>query len=274
MAWWEREYQQESSYARGGGAGWNFQWPPMGARVLFSLHVVAFIVLLVSRADAEGAILPWVRLDAPPNAWPAILFHPLGVRGFSIVFVGYVIWSLGGLIEGRLGRRQLLRLYIFGNLLAGAAYFAIAPLVSRGELYALDMPLGALAAWALLGWRQFHGDSVLVFNRMTTRSNLIAIGAAIVVGMAILGHGSTTTAWLLSGLAGCAAVPLAERLPVIRFGRGRRSTSRPSARRPAEPDIDDVLAKISRQGLDALTDAERARLEAARQAKLDATRGR
>jgi hypothetical protein len=36
---------------------------------------------------------------------------------------------------------------------------------------------------------------------------------------------------------------------------------------PDEPDIDDTLAKISRQGLDLLTQVGRDRLEAARRAK-------
>jgi hypothetical protein len=57
-----------------------------------------------------------------------------------------------------------------------------------------------------------------------------------------------------------------DRRPQRSHGPAAPDRAAPAA--PDEPDIDEILAKISREGLQALTDEERARLAAARAAKL------
>jgi hypothetical protein len=84
-------------------------------------------------------------------------------------------------------------------------------------------------------------------------------------------------AWLAALVAGGASilVPL-PRLARPRLRLARRPRVRPSrvTERPlleeSEPDIDAILAKISRTGIDSLTAAERSQLEAARRARLRA----
>jgi len=77
--------------------------------------------------------------------------------------------------------------------------------------------------------------------------------------------------------SGALAEPLVQTLAAFPRHRPHRLTRSPTSTRstldtspitPGEPDIDDILAKISRAGLDSLTEDERQRLEDARRTKL------
>ncbi|MCA9244000.1 MAG: hypothetical protein KDA32_08610, partial [Phycisphaerales bacterium] len=177
----------------------------------------------------------------------------------------------------------LLSTYAVGNLLGGGGFLIVARLNPPLAIFPLMMPIGALAAWAWWGWRNLRTDTVLVFSQAVRAGDLIAIIAAVYIGMTILGRGFGTVAWLAAIGCGIAAPALVDAINEWREGRAEaparvarrpatRSISRERSEQPApetrDDDIDDVLAKISREGMDALTDAERARLEAARQRKL------
>jgi hypothetical protein len=107
---------------------------------------------------------------------------------------------------------------------------------------------------------------------------LIGIGAAIAIGLMFAFRGPGAPGWLAALIAGGLAAPAVQLLPGAPTRRQRppRPVVTPSvpfevpppAESLDEPDIDDVLAKISRSGLTSLSPAERERLEAARQAKL------
>jgi hypothetical protein len=142
------------------------------------------------------------------------------------------------------------------------------------------MPAGALAAWVLAAWRNLSDEMVSVFGRLTTVAKTVAIGAAIIAGLIFFQQGPAATGWLIAAAAGSLASPLVES---IRRPQ-RRTTGVPwvprdgvgpagRAHGAAEPGVDDraldeLLAKISRDGLDSLTPAERERLDAARRSKL------
>ncbi len=273
MAWWERDYDRPA-YQSPAAPRWMPRRPPTASLVLVVIHVVAFAAMLVARLDSSGVPLTYARLGAPPNHWPSILLHPLTTWGISIIFVVYVVWVLGGKIERQLGPRRMVRLYVLGNLFAGAAYFLMAPVLGLRELHPLSMPAGAMAAWCLVAWREFRHEMVAVFGRLMVVGNLVGLIGATMAGATILFTGSASTAWLVAVIAGCLAVPASASLPIIRFAGSTKKPphrGRDDVRVAPEPDdsaVDDILAKISRDGMHALTDEERARLEAARQAKL------
>ena len=123
-----------------------------------------------------------------------------------------------------------------------------------------------------------NAEMVLIFGRLTTVAKVAGIGAAIVAGMVFFAGGPQATAWLLAAGAGCVAWPLlgvfrAKVVAGVTMPRGGRTPAAAvdhpaeSAVNDADVDIDDILAKISRRGLDALTPTERERLELARRAK-------
>jgi hypothetical protein len=116
-----------------------------------------------------------------------------------------------------------------------------------------------------------------VFGKLTTTAKAVALGAAVIAALVFFFGGPGATGWLIAAAAGSLAWPavslLAGVTPRARGPRTPRTLGEP--RRSDEPEpsaadavLDEILAKISREGLDALTPAERERLEAARRAKL------
>ena len=243
------------------------------------LHGAAFALMLMLERGGGADVVRLLVLKGAESHPLGILLHPFATTGLlSILFVVLALWSLGAQLEPRLNAPRLVGLYVLGNLTAGAVYFGAARLAPGLSSAPLDSPIGALAALCLAACRQLRNEPVQVFGRVTNAAVVYAICAAIVAGLALVASGIGGLAWLAAALAGCASALIVEHLPVFHLTRRLRPqrTVRPSLPRPAAPskrheaeiDIDDILAKISREGLAALTDAERARLEAARQAKL------
>ena len=280
MGIWDREYTR-ASFGQRGGVGWQSHLPPRAALALIGVHVFGFFVMFMIRHDVgERALLPFIlRSDALHPA--AILLHPFGnLSLLTLVFVVYVIWTLGGRIATRFGGGQLWLLYGLGTLISGVVYFGFAQVASNLAGYGLDMPAGAFAAWVWTAWRELSDEMVSVFGRLTTVAKATAIGAAIVAGLVFFQQGPAATGWLLAAASGGLACVVAGALrnrrrpaigisPVIGGQAARTSNAQPDA---DDELLDELLAKISREGIDSLTPAERDRLEAARRAKLRRSR--
>ena len=249
--------------------------PPNAALTLMILHGAALLLVLMLRGDVNTGVVSALT-DA--RIHPAgIVLHPFAtVSPFSIVFVLLALWSLGGRLELRLGAARLVELYVLGNLLAGAAYFGITRALPAMPAVELDYPVGALAAMCVCGWQHLRQNPVQILGRVTTAGTMYAVCGAIAVGLVILGKPMGALPWVAAVAGGSAAAPLVEFVARQRAARrnhiGWRGRPIPSPKsRPVvrhEPDIDAILTKISRSGLDSLTEAERDRLEAARRAKL------
>lgn len=285
MGVWDRDYSKTYGSGAGGGRDWGSRLPSRGALILIVLHLVGFVMVHIVRHDAgEQAIVLFVlRGDALHPA--AVLLHPFGnLSLLTLVFVVYAIWTLGGRIEARFGIGWLLGTYVVGTLIAGIVFLGFAQLSATHTGYALDMPAGALAAWVLGAWRGLSAEMVSVFGKLMTTAKVVALGAAIVAALVFFSGGPGATGWLIAAAAGSLACPVVN---LVRGIRGRRipadAPRRSEAGRPEPPSdepqpspedaaIDDLLAKISREGMDALTPDERERLEAARRAKLRRSR--
>jgi membrane associated rhomboid family serine protease len=279
VSWQDRDYSDEWQ-GDPVATSWLRRRPPDVTFALMILHGAAFLVMLIL-FQHYGQVMEQLCVLKGAEAHPfAILLHAIGTTGLlSILFVVLALWSLGARLEPRLGALRVVALYILGNLAAGAAYFGAARLSAGLATTPLDSPIGALAAWCLVAWRQLRDEPVQVFGWMTSAGRMYALCALIVAGMALLMSGVGGLAWLAAAAAGCGSALLAEHWPAMRPRVRRRGVRivRPSVPRPVAPparstvldtDIDDILAKISREGLAALTPAERERLEAARQDKL------
>jgi membrane associated rhomboid family serine protease len=273
MAWHDREYNQPEYEG-----GRRLRAPPRAAAILIGIHVVAFVLVQGLRADEGPGAAAIVPLNAGQRNPIAIVLHPFGYTEsfgrdvLSLAFVVFVLWTLGAMVERRLGAGCMLAMYVAGSLAGGAVYYALARAAPHLAGAPLVIPAGGMSAWVLMAWLRFH-DEVLVLGKVMAAGKLIAILAAISAGLRVLQFGSGATAWLAAVLAGGAALYVAERLPTIEFTRVRTPRARSGAREETSvgtPDasdreeVDRILAKISREGLDALTPKEHERLERAR----------
>jgi len=280
MGWQDRDYS-DGAYGEPVSTTWGIRRPPSATLALMILHAVAFLLMLALQhgdGQAIAALLPLSGSAATPLG---ILLHPLGNTSFfTALFVVLAFWALGGRLELRLGVQRLIAVYVLGNLAAGAAYFGVARGLPALAAMPLDYPVGALAGLCAVAWQRLRDDAVQVLGRVTSAAKVYAVCGAIVVGLAILEAREGAAAWLAAAAAGAASAALIARWPVrVQFRRRRRyHTVRPSIPSsviqppPDEPNIDPILAKISREGIESLTEAERQRLEAARRAKLRRSR--
>jgi len=281
MGWEQRDYWQESQGAR--RVDWRALTPRGGTLALLVLHTAGFLSTVFFFAQVGQRAAALLLLGAGPDSLArphplAILLHPLASPDLlAFVLTALVIWMLGGRIEIALGARALLAHYVAGNLLAGLAYFLVAQASPPLALAPLYTPIGAMAAWCVLLGRRLPYDVVDFFGRVVPLWKMTAILAAVAVALKLISAKLGAGAWL-AAVAASAAAPYAVELLTSLRGRFRARLRRPLRGAPRvrprptppadEPPIDDILAKISRQGIQSLTPTERARLEAARRVKL------
>lgn len=280
MSWRERDYSQ---------AGWGervvlgVRVPPPGVVALLITHGVAFLALYAAQRDIGPQAAGFGVLTGARLSWPAILLHPFAGADFLTLLILSVsiLWMLGGRLEPRIGIGRLLFLYVAGNLFAGAAYFLVARWRPEFALLPLAFPVGASAAWILAGWRELGEEELNLFGwELPAGKSFGYVGLALVL-LTLAFWRQTALAWAAAVCAGCLA-PVVRGMPrmVIRtIWRPGRVAVQPAARvvRPsvaarveveAEPEaqggVDEILAKISRAGIESLTEGEREQLEAAR----------
>lgn len=280
MGWRDRDYANETWTGRGPAAA-GLRWPTRTVVLLIGLHIAAFVfVHLMASTRAGAEAVRYAALTSATAQPQAILLHPFATRNFLTFVVDLlVIWLLGGYVAQRYGGRRTITLYVFGNLGAGAAFFALARLQPGLAGVELDSPTGAMAAWLVTACRGLGGEVVGLFGRWWNARRLLAVCVAVAVGLMLALRGSAALGWVVAVAAGALIEPVVVGVPRWRAGRRRPAPLQPTVRRvprrrpatppPADaPDIDDILAKISRSGLASLTSEEFARLNAAREAKL------
>jgi membrane associated rhomboid family serine protease len=286
MGWQDRDYSLRSLRERAEALG--IRKPPAATLALLVLHGVAFVVMSLSASGSLANLPDFASLASPARQPLGILLHPLATTSFlDLLFVELALWSLGARIEALVGATAALGVYLGANLITGGVYAGIVALNAAIAAHAPAYPVGALAAWCAIVARRSRWETADFFGRPVRVGTLYGVCAAIVAVLTLLARGRGATAWLIAALAGGAAgclfdlaqpwiaahlaVPR-ERVPRHIPPRAARGP-RPAAKAD-DADIDAILAKISRAGIGSLTDDERARLEAARQAKLRRERGR
>lgn len=247
------------------------------------------------------------ELDASPLTILLHPYTPTSPKGgagslFRTIFVVWVLWVLGRTIVQNAGTKRLLVTYFLGNLIMGGVYWVISKVFPVAASAPLDYPMGAFAAWAFFVIRDMKFEFVPVFRKFMSAATVTWIVIGISAAFSLLTWGLWgLVPYLVAGLAATAwsAAPFVEQF----FGgwpKRRRKVVRPSIRQegnshdedwvasesvaeterdtksesPAEAfaaedrELDRILAKISKEGMDALTPAERDYLESTRRAKL------
>ncbi len=230
-----------------------------GVGLVLSLFAAKWMVL-VPTAVAGGQI--W-RLATYPFV--------MEVNFFSVLFAGLMIFFFGAELEATLGVRRFVNALVLTVLVAGALHLAL--------YWGTPVPLAGLTAittFLIVAFGTlFPQREILLFGIIPLKAWMLAAGAvAFIVAVpfiqsgfdwhVLLGDGAAGAAVgfaigraLTTGLPGATAMrEVAERVtekvgggpsPAQRSGNGPRPEFR----------LDDLLDKISRQGLDSLTPEER-----------------
>lgn len=286
MSWRERDY----TWFPGGKRGyrdrtgtWREFVPPAATCMLLLLHVAGFIFVASTNAGRDG--VPAFALFGGGFSWLGVVAHPIASpSALTALFVVSAVWTLGGRIESALGARTMLPLYLLGNLIGGLAYVAVAAVRPELALAPLMTPVGGLLAWTATAWRKLSYELVAVFVKEMPLAKVAAFLAAVAVVMVVLSAGLGAAAWVAAAAAGVAVPVALDAATGVSFRRTRRKApsrvvpreavvaadveSELDGSSPAAPEIDDILAKISRAGLSSLTADEKDRLEQARLARL------
>jgi len=281
VSWRERDYSRHSlsEYRRYLGG-----WRRCPARlVLTLLHLAgAVLVLLAVNYRDVAELLELARLQP---LWSGPF---LTDSGLAVVITCAGLWFVGGRVEGAIGPARLVTMYVLGAVFAAGAFAMVQALAPAWARMSMTLPVGPLAAISLRAWRHGRREIVPVFAWLVPYGTILATAAAVAVGLLLVGRGLSAAAWIAALLAGLLADPACDALvSMVRDLRRRATRARPRRREratpepmgagvplevavesAAEPDIDDVLAKISREGIASLSSQERAKLESARQAKL------
>jgi membrane associated rhomboid family serine protease len=288
MSWRERDYTWFSESSGAALRDWRSLLPPPGATGLLVAHLTGFIIALLLRHGVSENAAESIALTNELNAW-TVFTHPIATtNGLMLSCILCGVWSLAGRIEDLLGMRRMLALYAGGNVLAGLAFVVIARFWPINASASLSEPVGAVAAWVVTIWTLLPFENVGLFGRFFSLRSVGLTCTAIVATLTVMQYGPGATAWLTAAFVGGAVAPVIDVAYTLVARRRQRAESAPSrptrserrsepARRtnPAPepesqlPEIDDLLAKISRAGIDSLTASERARLEAARKARLE-----
>lgn len=274
MGWQDRDYHQEP----GAGFGERLRLPPVTLALMVA-HGAGFLVAFMLHADEGADLAARLTLSGTQRDWIGILFHPFAIGphpGFAflaVLFTLYILWKFVAPIERFKGGAAVLAAWLVGNLAAGAVYWLAAsvPVLATRPLIG---PSGAMAAWLLIAWRMYAHETVFLFGRYVSFGRVLLWGGALLVGVLLLLAGIVGgLAWLAALLTGGAAGAAGQWLPDLLKGlerpenevapppRQRRDNQR---RERDEAELDAVLAKISREGLDALSARERDLLERAR----------
>ncbi len=270
MGWQDREYHWDGEQDYGGGT-WR---PPVVTAWLLGILIAVF-VLVQSVSGPE--YLAWWSYLLSPFGWSIQPWR----GGLAVVTIIFVLLTLGARIERSDGGGTLVGLFLLGSLAGVAAHLAVALTApSLAGLPVAPIPNGGFAAMAMFGMHRYRDEHVSLFGYVRTVSWVIGLVALVMLAFRFLSLGPDAIGWLTGTLAGAlvgttpeSVRDLSQWWAVLRPRRRPRAAVRPSIPRTPppveEPDpltttLDDLLEKISREGIEALTDEERDQLERAR----------
>ena len=202
--------------------------------------------------------------------WTPVTYVLVNPPSLWVIFGCYLLWNFGEAIERHLGRRSFVRLLLL-LLLASPAVLSLFGLIGiRGFAAAgmMQLEFAVFVAFATLYPRAKISIIILTLD--------VWILAAIFVGMNALG-GLAARDWpsllLLAANVGTAyafirheqGVWKLPRMPKVVFTSAPKPKSTGSSKRAAAktPGVDEILDKISREGMQSLTPEERRILDKA-----------
>jgi membrane associated rhomboid family serine protease len=259
-------------------------------RALLIANVVVFIIQQAARTlePKYGAYWFDMALGLVPEQvvrnlciWQPFTYMFLHGGVLHLLFNMLVVWMFGCDVERHWGTRRFMRFYILSGLAAALCTMLVAILSSKiagnPTIGASGAVLGVLVGYAML----FPNNRITLLLAfvipVTMKARTMAMGCALLTILHILatpiGEGGTAHFAHLGGLVfGFLYVKFGDGFEMMwRRRRGRRAERRLHARsenresydRFMKEEVDPILDKISRDGVDSLTRDEKATLRRA-----------
>lgn len=244
-------------------------WRPRGPMslpvVLILINAAVFVVQIFAWAVTRVDLAPWfgIRADLVVerlHVWQVFtymfLHDPRSI--WHIVFNMYILYAFGTPLEGFAGRRRFLVLYFGGGIVGGLAY-CVTQYLAGSRIPAVGASACVMAV-VIYYAIHFPNQTILLFFLIPIR---IKWAALLIIGIDVLGaigaYGSVAHSAHLGGaLFAWLFARYGQRAERYLQGVERRERQRQARRRDeAEKKLDDILAKITREGFDSLTSRER-----------------
>jgi membrane associated rhomboid family serine protease len=245
-------------------------WRPRGPLslpiVLILIHAAVFVVQIFAWAVTRVNLAHWfgVRADLVVErfyVWQIVTYMFLHDPAWiwHIVFNMYILWAFGTPLEGFVGRRRFLVLYFGGGLVGGLAYCAMQYLPGS---HATAVGASACVMAVVIFYAiHFPNQTILLFFIIPIRikwAALLIIGIDVLGAIGAYGGDIAHSAHLGGALFAWLFARYGQRVERYFQHLERREHRRDAQRRDrAEKKLDDILAKITREGFDSLTPRER-----------------
>jgi membrane associated rhomboid family serine protease len=253
--------------------GWSSRLPfadspyPWTLRiVVLNLAVFGLKMLLVRSAGAQYIEsffwLQPVRVLTQGMVWQLLTYMFFHAGLMHIGFNMFLLWMMGREVELTLGSAAFLRLYFVSGIVAGL--FSL-PMLGANVLGASGAVLGILAAYGSL----FPDRIILAFMIIPMKvKHFIWVVAALDLYGAIVGTGNIAHLAHIGGLiTGLLMIKRGwYRKPILDIEGRRRRSSMKRLKEDRER-INELLDKVSREGLDSLSKSERTFLESMRNSR-------
>lgn len=267
----DREYYSEDEYGR--GAGFGSRGPMSFIAKLIIFTSVCFVVTTIAPPLAE-----MLRLSKDTvlsgEVWRVLTWGftaPRDQSGFSIIwfaFQMYILWFVARMVTPLIGNKEFVWLYI-ACILAGAAAWIVFPINPANALIdGVGIAPEAMFVWAAM---RFPHQKILLFGIVPVPFWLLAalvVAYEVWTSVLVASTGTFSASPMLAGIALAAS----HQYFGWRFTRFRESLAAlkpkpklkvyspeeaPSAEDELSSRVDEVLAKISREGEASLTSKER-----------------
>ncbi len=281
MGWQDRAYNQESN---GGIPPVVFKFPKL-SRLTLTLLVLNLALFLLKAVWEHGylATLHWGALElthghAFTQPWRWITYQYLHGSGSHVFFNLIGLYFFLPTLELTWGWRKALAFYTAGGFVGGVVFCVYAAAIGRSEfahiIGASGAVMSAMGAVALL----FPNRQLILLVFPVPIRVAVALFAGLYI-LTVLGDKSLSDACHLGGLAFGFFAPLLAGPTLHKYRQKwrRRQVNRQANLEVDEQEtIDRILAKVSHEGMQSLTNAEKKALKRAteRQQRAEVSKGR
>ena len=289
------EYRSWQQSSHGDGGGMQFAMPgltPMVKKLLIVLASVWGVSLISLWAGGRGSAgaWPWVRdwLAIAPGTWresfPLVPIWQIVTYGFlhdvfdptHILFNALFIYFLGTMMERELGSRRFLTAYLGGVLVGGVAALVVTLLMGPlgegpegGAIYPFTIGASGGVFTIVVGMATLRPDTRLIFIiiPMTLKVfALIYVGINVFMAASEIFNGSGGAVSWPAHLGGAAFGFVAVKQgwvwkDPVELWQARQAEREVTDRRKDEEELDRLLERIQRDGINSLSSRERAFLK-------------
>ena len=250
---------ENRDYMRGGQPPSSLDSPGIGGTSAIVPIIIAnaVVFLLQKMANDELSSLFGISFATSWQAW-RVVTHLFTHDYFWMLLLNmWIFWTLGRPLERRLGVRKLLIIYTIGGLTGMVCWMA----VGHGGSMLVGAE-GAVAGVVVAAAIAQTTTTVQLPSVALPMRSFVAVVCVAEFVMCVMTHGLSQIAQFLGGaLGGFVGLRWFGTFPGQRRRTVRNVSVQIEADLTADDDMDSILDKIGRAGIDSLTDEERSTLE-------------